>query len=119
MQQTASELFVTISLVANITVLIPVLLSLITQARWCASAYGPPSPARGIVLSIYLAILLGSLALLVLPDQRMALALFAVQVAYKVTTPFTVGSWTNPVVVSNLMIAGLHAVTIATIIGPP
>jgi hypothetical protein len=112
MSGASAEFFIVISLVANIAVLIPVSLSLLANARWCAVAYGPASSARGILLSIYLAILLGSLALLALPEKRMVLALLALQVAYKITTPFTAGSWANPVVVSNLMIAGLHAVTI-------
>ena len=36
------------------------------------------------------------------------------QVIYKLTTPFTVGSFRNPVVISNLVIATVHAVTLAS-----
>ena len=41
--------------------------------------------------------------------------LLLVQVIYKFTTPFTVGSYTNPVVLSNLAIATLHLVTLVSI----
>ena len=33
------------------------------------------------------------------------------QALYKITTPLTVGTIANPVVVSNLVIAGFHAAT--------
>jgi hypothetical protein len=36
-------------------------------------------------------------------------------VIYKVTTPITVGRISNPVVISNLFIAALHVVTLASI----
>lgn len=35
-----------------------------------------------------------------------------VQVLYKVTTPLTVGTVTNPVVVSNLIVAVVHTATL-------
>jgi hypothetical protein len=38
-----------------------------------------------------------------------------VQILYKVTTPFTVGSFANPVVVSNLAIAAFHSLTLWSI----
>jgi hypothetical protein len=38
-----------------------------------------------------------------------------VQFVYKLTTPVTVGTLLNPVVVSNLGIAGFHAVTLVLI----
>jgi hypothetical protein len=43
------------------------------------------------------------------------MGLLLVQVIYKFTTPFTVGSFTNPVVLSNLVIATLHLVTLVVI----
>jgi hypothetical protein len=45
----------------------------------------------------------------------MVAALLLVQVIYKLTTPFTVGSFTNPVVLSNLAIAAFHSGTLAVI----
>ncbi len=103
---------ITASLVLNLAVLIPVCLSLLANAGWTVSAYGEPSPARGFLLSIYLAILLVSAALLLKPITMMVAALLIVQVVYKLTTPFTVGSLSNPVVVSNLLIAAVHLITL-------
>ncbi len=106
---------ITLSLVLNVAVLIPVCASIIAKARWTDTAYGPPSPARGILLSIYLAILLVSAALLLRPVAEMVAALLIVQIVYKVTTPITVRNFANPVVLSNLAIAAVHAVTVHAI----
>jgi len=73
-------------------VLVPVCFGLLTSAKWTAAVYGPKTPARGILLSVYLAILVGSVALLTVDRPQMAVALLAVQVVYKMTTPFAVGS---------------------------
>jgi len=43
-------------------------------------------------------------------------ALLLVQVIYKITTPFTVGSLENPVVISNLVVAALHLLTLSLIV---
>ena len=110
-----------VSLALNVLVLVPVCASLLVNAPWTLSAYGGRTPARGILLSIYLAILIASagliVGLLIFPSPRfisMALALFVVQIIYKVTTPMTVGSMRNPVVLSNLAIALVHALTVGT-----
>ena len=110
-----------VSLALNLLVLAPVCASLLLNAPWTQSAYGGSTPARGILLSIYLAILIVSAGLiaglLISPSPRfisMAIALFVVQIIYKVTTPMTVGSMRNPVVLSNLAIALVHAVTVGT-----
>ncbi len=103
------------SLAVNIMVLVPVCYSLLAGAGWTASAYGPDTPARGILLSIYLAILLCSIALVFKPIPAMIAALLIVQIVYKVTTPFTVGNVSNPVVVSNLVIAAFHSITLWSI----
>jgi hypothetical protein len=42
--------------------------------------------------------------------------LLLVQVLYKLTTPFTVGSFTNPVVISNVVIAAVHLMTLGLIL---
>jgi hypothetical protein len=104
------------SLGLNIAVLVPVCFGLVTRAGWTLAAYGPETPARGILLSVYLAILLGSVGLLFKPVPAMVAALLLVQIAYKLTTPLTVGTLANPVVVSNLAIAAFHAVTAAVIL---
>jgi hypothetical protein len=107
-----------LSLGLNVLVLLPVCLSLFGRAAWCDSAYGPASPARGILLSIYLAILIASIGLLFRPVPAAIIALLAVQVIYKVTTPLTVGTVFNPVVASNLAIALVHSVTIVVLLRP-
>jgi hypothetical protein len=103
------------SLLLNVAVLVPVCFSLLTRAEWTLAAYGEATPARGILLSVYLAILLGSAALLLKPVPAMVAALLMVQVAYKLTTPFTVGTLNNPVVLSNLAIAAFHCLTLVAI----
>lgn len=103
------------SLALNIAVLVPVCLSLLLKAEWTVAAYGVETPARGILLSIYIAILLCSFGLLFKPLPAMVAALLLVQVIYKVTTPFTVGSLGNPVVISNLGIAAFHSLTLWSI----
>jgi hypothetical protein len=105
-----------ISLITNVVVLIPVCLSLLLDAPWVPNGWGEFSPARGILLSIYGAILLVSLGLLWRPEPVAVAALLLVQVIYKITTPFTVGSFENPVVISNLVVAALHALTLNLIV---
>lgn len=103
------------SLLANVLVLIPVCFGLLMDAVWIADGYGAATAARGILLSIYGAILIVSLGLLFRRDPVLVAPLLLVQVIYKFTTPFTVGSFTNPVVLSNLAIATLHLATLVLI----
>jgi hypothetical protein len=100
------------SLGLNIFVLVPVCLGLLNKADWTLAAYGPDAPARGILLSVYLAILAVSVGLLFKPVPAMVAALLLVQILYKFSTPFTVGSFANPVVTANLAIAAFHSVTV-------
>jgi hypothetical protein len=104
-----------ISLAVNIVVLIPIVVLMSIRARLVDKAWGPFIEARGILLSIYFAILVASVVLLFMPAPAFVAALLAVQVIYKVTTPITVGRISNPVVISNLFIAALHVVTLASI----
>ena len=103
---------VVLSLLINVAVLLPVCAGLLTDASWTTSAYGEATPARAILLSIYLAIGLVSVLLLVRREPKAVAALLLVQVLYKVTTPLTVGTLANPVVVSNLAVAGFHTATL-------
>lgn len=103
------------SLGLNIVVLVPVCLGLLRRAGWADAAYGAATQARGILLSIYLAILLCSAGMLLHPVTANVATLLLVQIIYKVTTPFTVGSFSNPVVVSNLAIAAFHCLTLWSI----
>lgn len=112
---------IVVSLVVNIAVLLVVGGSLIVQAGWVRTAYGDRSPARDILLAMYLAILASSLILLVGELWLRAtwmlgavIALLGVQVVYKLLTALTVQSaLRNPVVISNLGIAAVHMLTIA------
>lgn len=104
------------SLLVNVCVLIPVCFGLLTDASWAADAYGAASPGRGILLSVYGAILLVSIGLLFRRDPQWVASLLLVQVLYKFTTPFTVGTITNPVVITNLVIAALHLTTLSLIL---
>lgn len=106
------DVLIRLSLLLNIVVLVPVCTGILRRAEWTEAAYGPASPALGILLSVYLAILTASAGLLIKPIPAMVAALLAVQIIYKVTTPFTVQSLSNPVVLSNLAIAAFHAVTL-------
>ena len=101
-----------LSLLINVAVLLPVCAGLLTDASWTTSAYGEGTPARAILLSIYLAIGLVSVLLLVHREPKAVAALLLVQVLYKLITPLTVGTLANPVVVSNLVIAGFHTATL-------
>lgn len=106
------QTMIVLSLLLNIAVLTPVCAGLIMNAKWTEAAFGVATPARGILLSIYLAIGLVSAAFLAVPEPAFVGALLLVQILYKVTTPITVGTLRNPVVLSNLGIAAFHAVTL-------
>lgn len=102
-----------VSLALNVLALVAVSGALIIDADRIVDVYGPATPGRAILLSVYLTILLVSALLLWRPDDKMIVTLLLVQVIYKITTPFTVGTLANPVVISNLAIASLHAAAIA------
>ena len=105
-----------LSLLLNIAVLIPVCLGLLLDAAWVVHAYGTASAARGILLSVYGAILIVSTVLLFRQEAMLVAPLLLVQVVYKLTTPLTVGSLQNPVVISNIVIAALHLATLSLIL---
>jgi hypothetical protein len=109
------NLMITLSLLVNIAVLVPVCGGLLMNSKWAIDVYGTDTPARGILLAVYMAIGSISLLLLVLHDPKPVAALLLVQVLYKLITPLTVRSLNNPVVVSNLCIAAFHIVTLLLI----
>ncbi len=110
------EIFIYLSLAVNTVVLVPIVILMSIKSRIVDKAWGYFTPARGILMSIYLSILLASLLLIVFPVPAFVFALLLVQVVYKVTTPFTVGTLKNPVVISNLFIAALHIATLTLIL---
>ena len=103
---------VRLSLGLNIAVLIPVCTVLILNLTPFVDVWGPATPARGILLSMYVSILILSIGLWMQKNPMMVAPLLAMQICYKVMTPITVGSITNPVVISNLVIAIVHGVTL-------
>jgi len=104
-----------LSLLVNIVVLIPVCSGMLGSRERATSAFGPPGAARQILMSIYLAILAVSAVLLFVMDPRLVASLLLVQVVYKFTTPWSVGTFRHPVVAANIAIATLHCVTLAVI----
>lgn len=107
---------ITASLILNIVVLIPVCYFMLTNNFRMVKTMGEFTPARGILLSMYTTILLASVLLLFLPDSKLAFALFFMQIVYKLLSPFTVKTFKNPVVISNIIIAIFHLITIYTVI---
>jgi hypothetical protein len=107
---------VTASLLLNIFVLIPVCITLLWNNKHMTNAAGIFTPARGILLAIYLTILIASTTLLYFTDLKLAFGLFIMQIMYKVLSPFTVKTIKNPIVISNLLIAAFHLITIYSII---
>lgn len=101
-----------LSLILNIAVLIPVCSGIFANANWTIISYGNNTPARSILLSVYLSILLFSIILLFKPDPKMIVALLCVQIIYKLITPFTVETLSNSVVISNIIIAVFHCFTV-------
>jgi hypothetical protein len=97
-----------ISLFINIFVLSPICIGMLLNANWISRSYGLQTEARGILFSVYFSIWLTSIIILKTNNLSHAYALLLVQIIYKFTTPFTVGTLLNPVVVSNLGIAIFH-----------
>jgi hypothetical protein len=106
----------TFSLALNLVVLFPVCAGLLMRDPRMTAAFGEWTPARGILLSIYMAIAVASAVLLARPDARAASVLLGLQIVYKVMTPFSVGTMKNPVVISNLLIAAAHLVTLSGVV---
>ena len=109
------ETMIYISLVLNILVLIPIVALMAMKSPIVDETWGGFTPARGILMSIYLSILVVSVFLLFTPAPAFVAALLLVQVVYKLTTPFTVGKLSHPVVISNLVISAVHIATLANI----
>ena len=109
------QTLMTLSLAVNILVLVPIVVLMSIKSPLVDEAWGPFSAARGILFSIYYTLLSASIVLVIIPIPAFIAALLLVQVIYKITTPVTVGRLQNPVVLSNLVIAALHSVTLVSI----
>lgn len=106
---------ITLSLMLNILVLIPVCFGIISGNSTMLVAFGLQQPSLQILLSVYLTILLASIYLLIKPNISFIVMLLAMQVVYKMLTLFFVGSIKNPVVISNLVISVIHIVSLCLI----
>ena len=109
------ETLIYVSLVLNVCVLIPIVILMAIKSPIVDQTWGGFTAARGILMSIYLSILVVSAVLLFKPAPAFVAALLLVQVVYKITTPFTVGKFSHPVVISNLVISAMHIATLASI----
>ncbi len=107
---------VPLSLLLNVVVLIPVCYGIATDAGWALESYGENTAGRAILLSVYLSILLVSIGLIFIRNPAYVAALLIVQIIYKLITPIAVGTLENPVVISNILIAVFHTVTVVLIL---
>lgn len=107
---------ITASLLLNILVLIPVCYLMLMNNIRMVKTLGEFNPARGILLAIYITILLASSLLLIYPDRKFIVALLCIQITYKFITPLTVKTIKHPFVISNILIALFHLVTIYSMI---
>lgn len=110
-----------VSLFLNVLVLVPVLGVLAANGRAAEYAWGSDTASRRILIAIYSAILAASLLLIAgdfLNHEVLAWtqALLGVQIVYKLLTALLVGLH-NPVVLSNLGIAIVHAATLVVTAG--
>ena len=101
-----------LSLILNIAVLIPICYLMITNNFRMVKTLGEFNPARGILLAMYISILIGSIFLLIAPDKKFIIALLSIQILYKFLTPFTVKTIKHPFVISNILIALFHVLTL-------
>jgi len=79
--------------------------------------YGESTPARAILSSIYFSIAVASAVALIFPPLSITIAmvLFPLQIVYKLSTIITVKHATHPVVLSNIIISVVHALSLITI----
>ena len=107
-----------ISFAANVAITFAVSFGIWRDLPRMGQAYGPDSPARRILMCIYLAIGLVSLYALVQMGlgraevaQAIGVTLFPLQIVYKLLTAWAV-SPAHPVVIANLGVVALLAVTL-------
>ena len=101
-----------VSLGLNILILTPIVFGMAVGSPIIDRAWDEFTASRGILTSIYFALLVLSTILIIKTIPVFVIPLLATQVIYKITTPFTVGTILNPIVISNLGIAVLHLVTL-------
>ncbi|MEO0379974.1 MAG: hypothetical protein AAF252_06855 [Pseudomonadota bacterium] len=106
------------ALVFNLVILVPVIWGLSTGFAGMDAAFGPDGAARRVLTCVYGAIALASVALIALHSVAhpwavpMTLALFGVQISYKLGTVWAVG-FGNPVVITNVIVVVVQIIAIA------
>ena len=101
--------FILFALAFNVLVLVPVVSALLLDLSHAEQSVGPVTNGRLILTSIYIAIAVVSAALIAMHLKRLAwaipmsVALFSVQITYKLITVPMVGI-SNPVVITNLVV---------------
>lgn len=103
---------VRLSLFLNVAVLTPICAFLVLDIDRVEKVYGAATEGRAVLLSMYFAILVLSIGSLIRQNLQFIAAILLLQVVYKITTPFTVGTLANPVVISNIFVAVLHIFTL-------
>jgi hypothetical protein len=96
-----------LALFINIIILTPLTLSF--DSPYIRNVYGADTPSRNILLSMYLAFLLISIYLITLPltdeTKEQIKTLLYIQIIYKLLSVVTHHTYSNPVIISNLMVA--------------
>lgn len=100
------------SLLLNLVVLVPVCFGIAFSKPWVLRTYGTFQDGLKILLAVYLTIFIFSGYLLLFPHQHFILFLLIFQIVYKFLSSLVVKNFSNPVVVSNLLIAAFHTLTV-------
>lgn len=82
------------------------------NTRWVRGMFGPPSPARSALFAVYLAALVFSVILFAGVFPTFAVPLLLFHVATIIAVPFTYQNIRHPVVVTYLLLAVVHSITI-------
>ncbi len=111
-----------LSFAVNLLVLVPLLSAFAANPAGLDPVFGPDTDARRILVCLYATLALASVTGLVLwglgaqdAARTLGLVLFSVQIAYKLMTVPAVGL-ASPVVLTNLAVVGVHAVTLYTLL---
>ena len=109
-----AERLMIFALAFNIIVLTPVVSALLFDVSQIENGLGPATEGRLILTSVYIAIALVSAGLIAMQVKKVAwavpmtVALFSVQITYKLITVPMVGL-SNPVVITNLIVVAVQA----------
>lgn len=103
---------ITIALILNIIVLTPFCFLILVNNSRIEKVLGSLTPARSILLAIYITILISSLLLVIFPNKTLIFGLLSMQIFYKLLATLTVRDFKNPVIISNVIIAIFHSIAL-------